>query len=185
MRRCGRARRICELCVFPPLPQGAGCPRSVRRGGESKHLRFVSQRHGQYTHQRCQSSIVSSLKLREEQPPIPFDYAQGRLSTRRRGGESKHPRFASQLHGRYAHQDVKPSSFPALSFAKSNRRSPSTTLRAGFRLVAAADYAQDDSAGLGFVLSQVSKSRPFDKLRAGSGAPRSCSVSPENGSGSV
>ncbi len=37
---------------------------------ESKHLRFVSQLHGQYAHQRCQSSVVSSLELREKQPQI-------------------------------------------------------------------------------------------------------------------
>ncbi len=48
---------------------------------ESKHLRFVSQLHARYTHQRRQSIVVSSLELRQEQPQIPFDYTQGRLST--------------------------------------------------------------------------------------------------------
>ncbi len=43
---------------------------TVMLSGESKHLRFVSQLHGQCTHQRCQSSIVSSLELRQEQPQI-------------------------------------------------------------------------------------------------------------------
>ncbi len=37
---------------------------------KSKHLRFVSQFHARYTHQRRQSSVVSSLEPRQEQPQI-------------------------------------------------------------------------------------------------------------------